>query len=398
MRKRKNMLEIIKQLAVVISIIIASSCMADQIQVTEHCVFDGTKGWQHEDMTYRLACAAIVTELNNGELVVLWISGSDNEPATDNCAVMAKSCDSGKTWSEPWVLAPANDGMMTVCSNIYQLADGRVVALWAKLPVEGKYTIWHYYRMYSDDNCITWSQPEPFGVFKNDGASLFEGRPLRLANGGYFFAGTCMFKREKPLLAPVKELSNAVTEEQALSMPEGKGNNGNVFAKNLHGCAAFISSNEDGRGMSLVATITNRPMGLLEPTCLQLKDGSITMLMRAQYDGFLWRADSKDNGRTWTPAYRTDIPNPSSMANLVRMSDGRIVLLHNNTSGPQREPLSIWVSRDEMKTWYTKQDVIYGGKLAYPNGIVLKNGRLVFVYDRDRRQVRFVEVELPTID
>jgi len=30
--------------------------------------------------------------------------------------------------------------------------------------------------------------------------------------------------------------------------------------------------------------------------------------------------------------------------------------------------------------------------LAYPNGLVLREGRFVFVYDRNRRQVCFVEV------
>ena len=143
--------------------------------------------------------------------------------------------------------------------------------------------------------------------------------------------------------------------------------------------------------------IANRPLGLLEPTCVRLKDGRVVMLMRAEWGGSLWRAESKDNGRTWTEAWETGIPNPSSKAHLVRLPHGRIALLHNATGQRgvwgRRDPLSIWISDDEMKSWAIQEDVLHGGMLAYPNGMVL-DGRLVFAYDRNRRQAWFVEVEL----
>ncbi|MGB8225282.1 MAG: sialidase family protein, partial [Sedimentisphaerales bacterium] len=80
----------------------------------------------------------------------------------------------------------------------------------------------------------------------------------------------------------------------------------------------------------------------------------------------------------------------------LRLPDGRILLIHNNNNiGRKREPLSFWLSDDEMKSWYIKADVLYGGMLAYPHAVVLKDGRVVFVYDHNRRQIRFVEIELP---
>jgi len=125
------------------------------------------------------------------------------------------------------------------------------------------------------------------------------------------------------------------------------------------------------------------------------------MLMRAEYGGFLWRAESSDNGRTWTDAWQTDIPNPTSLAALIRMPDGRIALIHNAVGGvvgqnARRDPLSIWLSKDETESWYLKEDVITGGSLAYPCPLIV-DGRLVFSYDRNRREARFVEVELPPL-
>ncbi len=146
--------------------------------------------------------------------------------------------------------------------------------------------------------------------------------------------------------------------------------------------------------MMLAGKVANRPMGLLEPACIQLRDGRIVMLMRAQWDKCLWRSESVDNGRTWTDAVPTDIPNPSTMPFLLRLADGRIALINNN-SEKTRDPLSIWISNDEMESWCLKEDVLFGGRLSYPYGIILKDNGFVFVYDHNRRQMRFVEVEVP---
>jgi hypothetical protein len=143
---------------------------------------------------------------------------------------------------------------------------------------------------------------------------------------------------------------------------------------------------------------------------MQMRDGRIVMLMRAEWGGFLWRAESLDNGRTWTQAWETDIPNPSSHTSLIRLPDRRIALIHNpagrkGTRGP-RNPISIWLSDDELESWSVKQTLIATSDnyrphnwpagldgLAYPHAQIL-DGKLVFVYDRNRRDAMFVELEL----
>ena len=145
--------------------------------------------------------------------------------------------------------------------------------------------------------------------------------------------------------------------------------------------------------------VCNRPFGLLEGNIIELKDGRLTLLMRADWGGFLWRSDSTDGGVTWCDAYQTDIPNPSSLAQLLRLQDGRIMLVHNPTCGEvgkrdDRSKPAVWLSNDEMESWYIKQDVLSGKYLSYPSPLQLRDGRVIFSYDRDRRSAHFVEVLL----
>ena len=178
------------------------------------------------------------------------------------------------------------------------------------------------------------------------------------------------------------------------------------FATHLFGLQIFISSDAEGSDICEVGRIGNRPLGLLEPTWIQLKDGRIVILTRAELGGFLWRAESRNNGQTWTDAWQTDIPNPTSLASLVRLPDGRIALVHNANGGvvgeaAARDPMSVWISDDELDIWYIKADVIhatpgpgFSGNLSYPVAQIL-DGKLTFGYDHNRRQMRFVEVDVP---
>jgi len=97
-------------------------------------------------------------------------------------------------------------------------------------------------------------------------------------------------------------------------------------------------------------------------------------------------------------------------ASLVRLPSRCIALIHNATGQKgvfgTRNPLSIWISDDGLRTWTMRKDVIatvgsyrpasWGAgpdQLAYPEATVI-DGRLVFVYDRNRRDVLFVATDL----
>ena len=375
----------------------STSSASSGIQVHETVVFDGNKGWEHDGATYRLACGACIAEMPNGDLICWWLSGSGGEPSKDNNVLASRSIDKGKTWSEPYVLLEAGKcaGAMTA---MHVTPKGKVIAFGAEWPSELEYTVWHYFRMESHDNGITWRKRRPVQIRKKD--NIMFGRPIQLKNGEYLFPTSFFEQRPVPLTASIPAMALAKTETEALALPPNpSGKKPDKFARYLHGCSALTTKEPTLKRLVEHQGIRNRPLGLLESTIVQLNDGRVVMLMRAEYGGFLWRSESTDNGRTWSDAWQTDIPNPTSLAALIRLPDGRIALIHNATGGVvgergKRDPLSIWISNDEMKSWHLRQDVIHSGQLAYPCPIIL-DGKLVFAYDHNRREARFVEVDLP---
>ena len=376
--------------------------MTGRIRVQQRTIFSGKESHQ-----YKLACGPLILETPKKDLLCAWLSGGDLEPATDNCVLISRSTDKGQTWSEAETLFPAGK-MAAALTSWHCTSNGRIILFAAHWPSEKCYTIWHYFRQESADSGYTWSEPTPL-TFHNNRASVES--PSRLSNGEYLFAASFFEERAQPLVGPVEKLVDIDNEAQALAVPAGEGKTEPAkFWTHLHGCCVYISPDENAEEMTEHGHIANRPLGLLEPSCMQLRDGRIVMLTRAEWGGYLWRSESRDNGRTWTDAWQTDIPNPSTCLSLVRLADSRIAMIHNATGEKGvrgiRNPMSIWISDDEMDTWSIRDDIIASAdsyrpdgwekgldQLSYPDGILL-DSRLVFVYDRNRRDIIFVEVDI----
>lgn len=381
-------------IASVLLLVLPVLASAETITAKEITVFDGNQGWVHDGVTYRLACGVNLVQTANGDLLMTWLSGTDSEPSTDNCILIARSSDGGFTWSEPSIIVPAAEdaGGLT---NIFRGENGQLVGLGANWPSEDEYTTWYYFRMTSDDNGQTWSQHEPFTLFDNH-ASL--GHRIKLDDGRWLFPASIFLKRQHPLHGDLDALAHAATEQEAQALadkfPEP---NPDKMARFLHGCMSVFADDASADHLTLGGQVSNRPLGLLEPTVVQLKDGTVVMLMRAQSGGFLWQSISRDRGQTWSPAVPSAIPNPSSLAQLLRLRDGRIALFHNPSGGKvgkrgPRDPLAMWLSDDEMKTWSVKQNLAGGGQCAYPNALETDDGRLLVGYDRNRREARVIHV------
>jgi predicted neuraminidase len=103
-----------------------------------------------------------------------------------------------------------------------------------------------------------------------------------------------------------------------------------------------------------------------------------------------------DNGMTWSAVKKTELPNPNSAIDAVRLRDGRLVMVYNDTTDG-RTPLSLaWSKNGE--TWTKLRDLETGpGEYSYPAMIQARNGDLVISYTWKRQKIRVIRLALSEI-
>ena len=159
-----------------------------------------------------------------------------------------------------------------------------------------------------------------------------------------------------------------------------------------HGCLTYVSDDEgDTWRASNVLDFggIGHHDGAIEPSVVELRDGTLYMLIRTNWGQF-WYALSWDGGEHWHPMGPTGIDAATAPGILLRLQSGRIALVWNRqcpTGGQPdawlkggdwhwsatrasnyREELSIAFSEDDCKTWTQPRVVLrmVGGNPSYP--------------------------------
>lgn len=126
--------------------------------------------------------------------------------------------------------------------------------------------------------------------------------------------------------------------------------------------------------------------GVIQPALWTSGGGRIHVLARSTA-GALYRSDSEDNGRTWRALYRTDIRNNNRVIDVVRLSDGALVLAHH-PGADMRASLRLSVSFDNGATWPHSRELEKAGEYSDPTMIVTPRG-IALVYTCGRQTIAF---------
>ena len=271
----------------------------------------------------------IIRFMPNGDLVCLIYTGGPREPHNDNVELITRSTDGGRTWSEAEVLFD-HTCRATWVSELFTAGE-RPFTLVHTFNAESHLMELNAFISFTDDNGHTWTEPVSMpGV--PGGLSIRQG--IKLENGTWCF--------------PV------YWQEQTGDW-KYEATGGSVYKniKWLFRTGCLLSDNQ-GQSYSLHGYVATDGLNLWEPNIVETAPGRLLMLMRAGKSGFLYKSESTDGGRTWSPAVQSDIPNPASKPTLLKHGS-HILLLHNpNTHAEGRRDLALWVSSDGGKTWSKK--------------------------------------------
>ncbi len=129
-----------------------------------------------------------------------------------------------------------------------------------------------------------------------------------------------------------------------------------------------------------------------EPYWWILPDGNLMALFRDNgRSGFLFRAFSTDQGRSWSPPVRTNFPDATSKFNGLRLQDGRYVLV-SNANPRRRDPLTIAFSDDGLV--FTQMAYLVGGRhVDYPH-VLEHAGHLYVAFAGAKQTVEVLQIDL----
>jgi hypothetical protein len=121
-----------------------------------------------------------------------------------------------------------------------------------------------------------------------------------------------------------------------------------------HYTVACLWSDDEGRTWKRSSEIVaDTPRGVMEPQIVETAPNRLLCLFRSK-GGYLYQAASDNGGETWSRSKPSALPSPESMARMIRLQSGHLLLVWNNvpsTTQQPRRPLVAAISQDGGGSW-----------------------------------------------
>ena len=269
---------------------------------------------------------ASIEELPNGDLYIAY-HGGEGEYDRDTAVFGSRLLKGSTKWSQPKPIADTpNRGEGN--GVIWQEPGGltwlfyvsRYGETWSDSIIKYKY---------SKDGAETWSDPEIISFVKG---LMVRSQPIQLPNGDFLLP---IYHERGTDKEHVGEASTSL----------------------------FARFSKTTKQWSFTEEIHSR-LGNIQPAVVQLDDNHFLAFCRrgGGYghvpDGFIVRTESHDGGLTWSPGADTKFPNPNSAIDLIKLRNGHLVMIYNDSFYGERMPLTMRVSTDNGKTWPHVRNIV----------------------------------------
>ncbi len=313
----------------------------------------------------------VLRRMKDGTLICLFLTGGAKEPANENIVMISRSADDGETWSTPEVLF-SHSHRAVWASELF--TEGEVPCIFVHTyNTESWYRELQTFRSFSYDNGKTWTSPVslPNGL---TGISVRQG--IVMSNCEWLFPIYW-----QPVL------------EGAFEWDE------TIHTQNPHFRSGVVISADEGQSFYRFGELYDDKIALWEPSCAELEDGHIIMVMRGLR--YLFVSESYDYGRTWSPARESVIPCANTKPLLLKVQN--TVLLINNfvprAAFEARTHLEVWVSHDAMRSWSKKLPLMPPEeKWFYPHAFADEETQTVYIACENMKRHELLKFSFDELD
>lgn len=325
-----------------------------------------------------------IAELADGELIVSWYRGS-GERTADDVAVYGSRLKAGEREWGPEFLMTDTPGFPDCNTAMMTDTNGRLMLFWPVVIAN------------SWESCLTrvkvsdnpagkgspfWSRDQTI-LLKPEDFSEEATRVLEQLLST--FRATLSEKQLLVIEEARKKLSQKLYQRMGWQprckptvLPSGR----ILLPLYTDTFSISIMAISDDGGSTWFASKPLLGFGAIQPAVLRRNDGTLVAYMRENgYTGRVRVCESVDDGITWGPVGVSELVNPGSGLDGVRLQNGHWVLVHNDTSSG-RNQLAVSLSIDEGLTWKVSRHLEQQpkGSFHYPCVIQTKDGMIHTVY------------------
>ncbi len=359
-------------------------CLQCQVTVTSHVeselIFPLSQEHNH---------APGIVEFANGDLLVSWYRGSGERSADDVRVLGARKKKGSTVWSEPFLLADTPG--FPDCNTCMMLdSQQRLWLFWPTVLAnswESALTNYRVSSQYSADGPPTWDR-NGIIFLKPDDFSQAATEELDRLIGKF---GKMLTLKHTEEISIVKGRLKDKLYQRLGWQPRCKPTvlpTGRILLP-LYSDTFSLSlmAISDDQGETWYASKLLLGFGSIQPTVLRRDNGTLVAYMRENgVTGHIRTCESTDDGLTWGDVGVSDLPNPGSGLDGIRLRNGHWLLVYNDTkeedSSRDRSRLAVSVSEDEGKTWKrtTHLEDHESGDFHYPAVIQGSDDKIHVVY------------------
>jgi len=326
-----------------------------------------------------------IVETPKGDLLVCWFHGSGERTADDVLIRGARWSRQERRWSQPFTMADT-PGFPETNPVLFIDRRERLFFFWPLIIAHRWETALMKYRVSTDyqqaDGPPMWVSQDnivlaPKNIAQKTKAFVdaeVSRNPQLAANGqrlveraeDEYFSRMGWFTRTHPLELPSGRLLVPMYSD---------------------GYSFGIMAISDDGGVTWKGSEPIVGLGGVQPSIVRRNDGSIVAFMRdngpAPQRALV--SESTDDGESWTTARDSDIPNPGSSVEVIRLRNGHWVMVHNDLERG-RFSLVAAISDDEGKTWRMRRhlegrpDAETSEQYHYPSIVQSRDGAIHVTY------------------